>query len=1029
MAILLTAALMSLVQVALLTLCGLGLARLLLPTQLHTYELPLAPLFGLALIALLGFYGANAGLSLRQFLPILLCLAVALLALATWRAGVGRRWTGTLPHRELLPLLALMLGTWLLNLAPTLNYGRLMPIGHNWDIEFYLPLASYLQDYSYPTLAQAPANPLLNTVLANPTFSRAMGASYAQALADQLGGWDSWTSWVPMLALLRALTLPGLYGLLRVGIGARPGAALAGVALAGLNSLLLWTSYNSFGMGIGGLTLLPAALLCAILALDEGGKRPIASAVFLLGGLTCTYWPMLMAYGAAGLGIGLALLIERRKSGWLAVVGRGTLLLLGGGLLSLLAHLRAPVTFLGAFASYGASTDATRFITPAVIAGTLPFSADSIFPGGAPSAGAAAEWLGWIGLGAALLLLALALQRGVTRRGLALGLALCVLAYLGGLRFVVGIPYGLLRGASYVNTLLLGLLGCGLLLQRPVGQLAASPFALRRLWHVLAASVLCASTAVASYRTYAVYRQEPGVLPISADGLRLMAERLAQPGPVAFSPGAATLLCGPPIIPWAYGLRQRELLGNLQAGYGTLANPRPGVTAAYVLLRQGEDPQSYGLAAPAVWHDDTLALYAAPPERSAWLSGRPQLYAEPPLCAKDSTNLARDSLGKSDYAAAHPAAPLTFYAGSAGLSWQPLPDGSPVRRDLELSLFSFTPQTIELELGDERRRLELPAGNSRYQAGPITLPARITLHASSDLLALRWAALSTPADPPRQPTLEPVTSALLVGLRSEPQEDGASTSLRLHNGSGQALRLAVEIYAEVAGYYAIPTHYARSLFPLPADGAHRLELDLARPALRLNGAPLPLETGEIGEGSYYAALWVYQGEQLRGVVPFLRFERRNGSIAAVTPIAVNGVVLPIGTPAQRLDVQLGDTITLEGFEVGAMQARPGDALRVSLLWQARQPLPQVYLVFVQLLDTNDGKIAQWDGAAGADWLPTSAWQPGQRIWQDVPIQIAATAPPGRYRLIAGVYDPASGQRLPLSTGGDTLLLGEVEIVR
>src|SRR5436853_305976 len=186
MSTLLTAALISLTQLLLFSVCGLGLARLLLPPRLRAHELTLAPLFGLGL-----------------------------LVIAVLRRRDGRRLPGVLPARELLPLLLLMLGGWLLSLAPLINYGALIPIGHNWDVEFYLPLAAYLKDYSYATLAQAPANPLRDLVLSQRIVSRAMGATYAQSMADLLGGWDAWDSWVPMLALLRALTLPGLYALLR----------------------------------------------------------------------------------------------------------------------------------------------------------------------------------------------------------------------------------------------------------------------------------------------------------------------------------------------------------------------------------------------------------------------------------------------------------------------------------------------------------------------------------------------------------------------------------------------------------------------------------------------------------------------------------------------------------------------------------------------------------------------------------------------------------------------------------------------
>ncbi len=263
---------MSLALLLLCALCGAGLALLLLPPRLRASTLLLAPSLGLALLALLGFYGARAGLTMRHTLLLALLLAAAALAVAVRRRHrAGWTWTCTWraarellpPTRELLPLALLLAAAWLLNIAPLLAYGALIPIGDNWDVEFYLPLADLLTTHSYPTLAQAPPNPLRDLVRAPPTVHRAMGATYAQAMAGIVGGWRAWDTWVPTLALLRVLSLAGLYALLRAGLGVPVLGALAGVALAGSNALLLWTTYNSFGMGLGGLALLPAALLAA----------------------------------------------------------------------------------------------------------------------------------------------------------------------------------------------------------------------------------------------------------------------------------------------------------------------------------------------------------------------------------------------------------------------------------------------------------------------------------------------------------------------------------------------------------------------------------------------------------------------------------------------------------------------------------------------------------------------------------------------------------------------------------------------
>ncbi len=1015
MAVLINAAAISVVQIAFLWLCGAGLARLLLSERLREHEATLAPLFGLALVALVGFYGANAGFTMRQLLPVVLGAGVALLLLATLRPPNGQRWTAVLSYAELLPLLLLMLGTWLLHISPVLHYGTLMPIGHNWDVEFYLPMADYLKDYSYPVFAHIPASPLRTTVSVDPTFSRAMGATYAQAMADSLGGWDAWASWVPMLALLRALTLPGLYALLRDGLGVRPAGALAGVALAGANSLLLWTTYNNFGMGLGGLALLPAALVCLVVALEKWEPRATAGAALLLGGLTCTYWPMLMAYGAAGLGLGVALLWEHRHAGWFRVVLRGVLALLGGGLLGLLAHLRAPVTFLGVFTNFAAQTDGGFFISPAVIAGSAPFPIMSVFPGGAPAADMFATALETVGFAAAVALLVLGVWRACWRWRAA-GMVACLVIYLAGLRFEIGFPYGFLRGASYTNSLLVGVIGAGLI----VGNVRPTRAWLRPVSTLLLAALLL-SSGWASYRAYAVYAEQPGIWDVSASRLRALAKQL-RPGPMLVSPQAATQLCGMQLTAWAYALRDHELLGSMHAGYGALVNERPGVAASYGMLRVGEDPQEYGFTMPPLWQQNDVAIYAASAERSAWLSGRANFYAQMPHCERNATNIARDMLGVGDYMAAQPGQPLTLYATADTLNWQPVQSPGSGMRSISLDLLSFSKQTVEITLGDERRRIAIPAGQSVYQTEPVAMPTRITLAADAPL-AVRWAGLTAaPA-----PNLDVNSQDVLLSVTGSATPQGILTQLQLQNSSAEQLRLAIDVREVVQGYYATPITYARSLFPLPKNGTHQFQFNMHDLAFTLDGAALPVERGVIKDGSFYASLWLYQGEHVVRVLPFARFERQNGVIMAVEPLNINMAVARLNAPDHPLDAQFGQQIGLTGYSLSATEAAPGDALQLGLLWQANAPMKQPYLVFAQLLDTQNRKVAQWDGAAGGDWWPTPAWQPGQRVWQDVPLQIAADAPPGRYRLLVGVYDPATGARLPLADGQDALELGMVEV--
>lgn len=1058
MHILPVALMISLTQVVFFGACGLGLARLLLQGRLRPHQFTLAPVFGLALLAIVGYYGTNAGLTLRHTLPLALVLAVLLLgaSLVFSHGGEERetaRWRsvlpGTLPMPELVPLLLLMLATWGVSILPTLNYGTLIPIGHNWDVEFYLPLADYLKEYSYLSLDQAPANPLRDLLLSPRLSARAMGATYAQGMADLLLFREAWDSFVPLLALLRALTLAGLYALLREGFRTSISGALAGTALAALNGLLLWTTYNSFLMGIGGLALLPAALLCTLLALEERSPRATLATILLLGGITCTYWPMLMAYGAGGLGVGAALLWEGRRSrAWLGVVGRGALVLAGGALVGVLVHLRAADAFLGVFSRQVASMGVTSFISPGVIAGSAPFSHRELET--LTFSGLSGLVLAWGGAAVVLLLVARGAGWGSKQRSLAVGVAVCSLAYLLGLRFVVGFPYGYLRGASYINTLLLGLAGAGAFLPRSsedshTARPSSTAYHLAIIPPVLL-GMLLAISATASYHTYRVYGEQPGVFGLETVEMRAAAAALPREGPVYVSP--APHLRGPYMGALAYTLRERELLGIVATGYQVLVNTPVGATPAFVVAQPGEDPRAYGYEMQTLWQDERATLYAAPAGRLAWLSGRPTLYTEGALLQAEST-YSRAQAGTGPHMVARPDHPLYLYVGSTSIRLEPPPPGStdtndtPTPRSLTLALASYVEQPVIVTLNGNEQRLHISPGAAIYHTSPITPPLALTLRGQHTPLILRWASLhaldsaeGTAAEQGGTTTLTPLDDTLLLGVDSEPHEQGAAARLHIANPTGEQTRLAVEIYEEVAGYDTDPRHYAWALFPLPSDGTHTLDLNLLSPAFALNGEALPVQTGTLGDGRYFAALWVYQGEQARRVLPFLRFERTGETIHTIEPLNINAAFALLQQPARPLDGAIfhaegaedAASVTLRGFELApAQRLRPGQQARVSLLWQAEQPPAQLYMVFAQVIDEENRKVAEWNGAAGGDWWPSPTWQAGQRVWQDVPLDIAADAAPGSYHLVVGLFNAASGERLRLPDGSDMLVLSEIKV--
>ncbi|MDY6877646.1 MAG: glycosyltransferase family 39 protein [Chloroflexota bacterium] len=129
--------------------------------------------------------------------------------------------------------------------------------------------------------------------------------------------------------------------------------------------------------------------------------------------------------------------------------------------------------------------------------------------------------------------------------------------------------------------------------------------------------------------------------------------------------------------------------------------------------------------------------------------------------------------------------------------------------------------------------------------------------------------------------------------------------------------------------------------------------------------------------------------------------------------------LPSGI-THPLDLSLGDTVHLRGFDLAYPappvygDVVPGDILNFTLYWQADGPTDLPYTIFVHLVGPDGQIYGQMDHPPASGTDPTTSWAPGQVIVDRVALPIAADAPAGDYHIVAGMYDAASGGRLPVT---------------
>jgi hypothetical protein len=162
-------------------------------------------------------------------------------------------------------------------------------------------------------------------------------------------------------------------------------------------------------------------------------------------------------------------------------------------------------------------------------------------------------------------------------------------------------------------------------------------------------------------------------------------------------------------------------------------------------------------------------------------------------------------------------------------------------------------------------------------------------------------------------------------------------------------------------------------------------------------------------------------------------------LAAIAAVSVFGYFLPAysaapapppGQIAHPLRFQYGDMAELIGMSPAEPRARPGDIIHITLYWRALRPTaPRVQIQ--TYLHSADSDVVKRDSLPGTGNLLSTDWLPGQTwaenyivpIPSETPIQVV-------YPLLAGLYDPAAGQNLPVTDGSGnpvTPVIGRIAI--
>lgn len=163
---------------------------------------------------------------------------------------------------------------------------------------------------------------------------------------------------------------------------------------------------------------------------------------------------------------------------------------------------------------------------------------------------------------------------------------------------------------------------------------------------------------------------------------------------------------------------------------------------------------------------------------------------------------------------------------------------------------------------------------------------------------------------------------------------------------------------------------------------------------------------------------IYSPQSLQIVLGFYDYQTGQRLVvfdSAETSVALGMLLLtnPIDDIPNPVDINFGDQLLLQGYDVSARTIERGETLEITLHWEALTDIDEDYVVSVQLIDPET-----FQKAGQSDNIPvtnTSTWAAGHAETDVRTIMIDENAPRGNYRVLVSVYQVKDGtvENLPI----------------
>ncbi len=118
---------------------------------------------------------------------------------------------------------------------------------------------------------------------------------------------------------------------------------------------------------------------------------------------------------------------------------------------------------------------------------------------------------------------------------------------------------------------------------------------------------------------------------------------------------------------------------------------------------------------------------------------------------------------------------------------------------------------------------------------------------------------------------------------------------------------------------------------------------------------------------------------------------------------------PLSTTGYTFD----DVLALDRILLTPESPSPGQQVSMEMQWRALRQPPADYTVFAHVVDAQGQQVGGNDQPLTDGYYPSGLWEPGEVITHVQRLSVPYSASDGLHEIYVGVYEPVSGQRLPL----------------